>query len=150
MKPTVTRLFFDPGTNSCGWAVFRNDLLVDHGTFDLSGAELPERLFRLGKAVKNVCLSYQPDEVYFERMNRVVNVAVVWAVGLIVFGSYVGTGGRARIGTPYTDQISPSSWKKYDREKSAYNTYRPLCQSDDEVVAILMGLYKLEQINERR
>lgn len=147
MQPTVTRLFIDPGTNSAGWAIFRNDLLVEHGTWIFEGKPLPERLFLLAKTVKNCCLQYRPDEVYFERMNRIVNVAVIWAVGIIVFASYVGTGGRAKVGTAYSDQISPSSWKKYDKENQAYNQYRPQCDSDDETVAIMMGLYKIKELN---
>lgn len=100
-------------------------------------------------AYKELSQHHQPDELIFERMNRIVNVIVIWAVGAIIVGYELGTFGKGKAKTGPMDQVSPSSWKKYDRLNSAYNKYRPNCASDDEVVSILIGLYYLEKLNEQ-
>jgi hypothetical protein len=131
-------MFIDPGTNSSGWAVFEGDYLLAHGTVIATGSTF-ERLNSMSSDYFNLALNYQPEYVYFERMNRAVNVACIWFVGAI--GVAIMEGWHpAKICAQYADQISPSMWKRYENEYKVFNNLVKDCTSNDEAVAILLGL----------
>jgi len=141
----MRRMFVDPGTNVTGWALFDDDELVDSGTISAMKGPAFRRLLEIGKAYARLASELQPDQVYFERMNRIVHVSVIWSIGTIGY-AIKRAHEAAEIMDSTDSQISPSSWKKYDKETGAYNIYRPDSGSDDETVAILLGLVYLKNM----
>jgi len=141
----MRRMFIDPGSNVTGWALFDDDELVDSGTVSAMKGSTFKRLVEIGKAYTALARELQPEQVLFERMNRMVNVAVVWSVGIIGYAIKRGHE-ECEVASEYSEQISPSEWKKYERLNGVYNLHRADSGSDDETVAILIGLVYLSKM----
>lgn len=141
----MKRMFIDPGSNITGWALFEDSELIDSGTVSAIKGSTFKRLLEIGKAYSRLAQELQPDQVLFERMNRMVNVAVVWSVGIIGYAIKRGHE-DCEIMSEYSHQVSPSEWKKYDKTHNVYNIHRADSGSDDETVAILIGLVYLSKM----
>lgn len=135
----IKQLFIDPASNSTGWALFIDGVCTDSGTIEASKGPVFKRLIDIHAQYKELGSRIKPDEVRFERMNRVVNVAVIWSVGAIGVALKLGHW-PANIKSEYSEQISPSTWKKYEKENEVFNNIRANTSSNDEAVAVLLGL----------
>lgn len=143
------RMFVDPGTNSTGWAMFEGEELIDSGTITATKGQMFDRILTICNQFKSVSACHRPDEVVFERMNRMVNVAVIWAVGAIGLAIKLGNPSSVIL-SESKHQISPSSWKKFERLNGVWNTHRQNADSEDEVVAILIGLVYLSNLKDEK
>lgn len=127
--------------------MFDGASLVVSGTFEPDGKNVSQRLASLFHGYRELTVHYAPDEMVFERMNRVVNIMVPWSCGVIVAAFSAGTFGNGVTsdnGSNY--QVSPPSWKKFDRENHVYNAIRANAASDDETVAVMIGMTYLQQL----
>ena len=82
-------------------------------------------------------------------MNRTVNVAVIWAVGAIGLAIKQASPDSIIL-SESKHQISPSSWKKFERLNKVWNAHRQNADSEDEVVAILIGLVYLSNLKDAK
>lgn len=138
------RLFIDPGSNSTGWALFRDKEYLESDTIKTSRPK-EHALKRLvdiqyGYYCLASRLCYHSDiEIYFERMNHRVKECI-WAVGAI--GVTLLDWGAFKWG----GEISPLSWQKYvdwKGKRRKLGRYKKRVESEDELSAIGIGLYYL-------
>ena len=146
------RLFIDPGSNSTGWAVVDEEskCILETGTIRAhKNHEVWERLDEIGAGYYVLAneLGSRYDawgsKVHIERMNRNVNVAVVWsvaaiAVNLMPWGFFID------------EQISPTAWQKTVKWNKAHTkknwvknklAKRYNTDSEDEAAAIGLALH---------
>jgi len=139
-KPRL-RLFIDPASISTGWALFNERKFVASGTIDIDN-ELPvfKRLSALYRQYKQTA-TIKLDEVHIEQLPRNCHVYTHWSVGVI--GSSL-----ADICSDIRADIPIQSWQKFCEWKSKRTplvSYQGRVKSEDELAAIGMGLYWVDQ-----
>jgi Holliday junction resolvasome RuvABC endonuclease subunit len=143
----IRRLFVDPASISTGWALFEGDKLEQHGTLKVSEGDALDRLAVIGKRYEAMSAMLKPDHTFLERMNHIVAYQVVWSVGVIATA--------LRQGSPEStfEQISPATWKKYlNGIGMSVADFAKLhaCKSEDQAVAIAMGLCYLQGLEKTK
>lgn len=144
------RIFVDPGSNVTGWALFHDDEFIQSGTIrakakkkGMTGAATAlVRLKEIYKLYHTLFGDLLPDEVLMERMNYKVHYFCQWANAVIGLAA-------AMHDIPAQDEISPSSWKAYERRQVALAAIRETTESEDEAVAVLLGFTYLEKLKEK-
>ena len=146
-KDTVLRLFIDPGSKSCGWALFRGSNFEKAGTFKID--KRWEAFKRLGNLVEQISAWYCTNkageiaEVHIETLNYQTHFVTIHSVGVIgaTFSCF---------NIPTIEQDIPiKSWQKFaewDKIQDWWAEDRPqvwLWDSEDAWAAYWMGRYWL-------
>ena len=56
----------DCSTTSTGWAIFKNDKLLDYGVIKPKGEDWRERLYQEGTPLTQIINKYKPNKIYME------------------------------------------------------------------------------------
>lgn len=145
MGARVLRLFVDPGSKSAGWALYKDDVCVEHGTWGASKGPPFERLAEILSKVERELHHWQPahririEEAHIETLNYGTSYICIWSVGVI--------GAMLQIwGIQVAQDIPIKSWQKHANwaeEKKDWAAHG--CSSEDEFAAVCMGRWYMAE-----
>ena len=158
-------LALDQALNTTGWAIFKNDRLIDYGTFSTKQSDpIGFKLGNIWTNLNNLSRQYNFEHIFFEDTQKQVNVEtwrkLCYVQATIILWSYW----KADI--PYT-VLAPSHWRKIisDKYKIKFGTKREeqkkaaqqfieqrydLKVTSDEADAICIGAAGLIEYNKNR
>lgn len=146
----IRRLFVDPASTKTGWALFRGEKIVSHGTIQITGTDKFKRLFDLFTEYSKL-MSLNLDEVHIECIPVAFNrrqafnmKPLMYSVGVIAIALWDGF-------TEIYDDIIPTAWQKHvnwERKRKCLKRYH--AKSEDELAAIFMGKYYLDKIKKEK
>ena len=149
----MTILAFDQATRTSGWSVFKDNKLIDHGTFTFTDNNLGLRLWKIRQKVEELYRKYLPDKIVYEDIQLqqgMVNNVVTFKSLAEVFGIIYEY--ATELGLP-NEAILSGTWRKglgitgTKREQYKPNTQKWVLDNcgvrvnEDEADAIAIGAY---------
>lgn len=154
-------LSLDQASRITGWAVFDNNILLDHGTFTTDNPDIGERLHRIREFVAQQIADYGIEYVAFEdiqlqrdKINNVQTFKVLAEVFGVIYELIIA------LELPYTI-VHSQTWKstcgikgktrdeqKRNAKEFVTNTYG-IKATQDESDAICIGTHILKQLNKK-
>ncbi len=103
-------LSLDQSSHITGWAVFKDNKLLQHGKFDLKSEDIGERLWDYRQELIKLIKQYNPDKIAFEdiQMQGQVNNVVTYRILAEILG--ITQELMVEIDMPY-EIISSQTWK---------------------------------------
>jgi hypothetical protein len=135
----------DPASRSSGFSVFKDGVLIHHGTVLARDNNVYKRLAYLYDRYQLIASMYSPDQFVIEQMYHKAAHQVTWAVGVICAGVQKGAPNAI------IDELPIQQWKAY---LETLGITRPEfsrlhnCTSEDAATAILLGLSWLQKTEE--
>ena len=137
LQPTDSqrRLFVDPASKSSGWALYKGILLIDHGTIEVFGKNVFDRLCILGYEYDTLAQKLgEIYEVHIEQLVRNTHIYTHYSVGII--------GAAFSISSEVSADIPIQSWQKATNWKTDRSCLAGIkVGSEDELAAIAMGVF---------
>lgn len=149
----MTILAFDQATRTSGWSVFKDNKLIDHGTFTFTDNNLGLRLWKIRQKVEELYREYLPDKIVYEDIQLqqgAVNNVTTFKSLAEVFGIIYEY--ATELGLP-NEAILSGTWRKglgiagIKREERKANTQKWVLDhcgvrvTEDEADAIAIGAY---------
>ena len=146
-------LALDQASRISGWAVFKDQELINSGTFTFSDKNIGQRLIKIKNKVLELVKEYNIDEVIFEDIQMQNNNVATFKVLAEVFGVIYETleenniPNSSVLAVVWKSKLGIKGAKREEQKKNAQeyvkNKYG-LKVSQDESDAICIGTYKTQ------
>lgn len=136
----MRRLFIDPASKNCGWAVFEGPLYLRGGAIQHNSGSGDiaafDNLSKIQADFLELFLEESPDRIYIEQLVLRTHRYAHWSVGVI--GACA-----AAVGIPAEASIPIKSWQKdTDYQDGGRKLWKERgYESEDHYAAYLMGEY---------
>lgn len=149
----MTILAFDQATRTSGWSVFKDDKLIDYGTFTFTDNNLGLRLWKIRQKVEELYRKYLPDKIIYEdiqlqqgAVNNVVtfkSLAEVFGI-IYEYATELGIENEAILSGVWRKGLGIAGTKRDERKANTQKWVFDNCgvrDTEDEADAIAIGAY---------
>ena len=146
-------LAFDQASHTSGWSVFKDQNLIDHGTFTFSDSNLGTRLYKIRQKVILLTMTYKPDKIIYEDIQLqegAVNNVETFKILAEVFGviyeyaTEAGIANEAILSGTWRKGLGIAGKRRPDQKANAQRWVFDNCGIkvvEDEADAICIGAY---------
>lgn len=152
----------DESTTSTGYAIFKNNTLIDHGIFSSKSKNVLERVSYIIEEIEKIIKKYKPNDMIIEDVQITMNAATTRSLlGLqfmiemyayknnISCEKYRTTKWRRILGLSNSNTLDRKA-KKQETTDYIKNKYNIEILKDDESDAIAIGTAYLLEKNEKK
>jgi hypothetical protein len=137
----MKRVFIDPGSKSCGWALFEDGEFLEAGTLTSKQKNPFTRLGEIYDQAVQIAQEKNPEEARIEILNYKTNYVCIWAVAVIGVAF-------AKNGVTVSQEIPIKSWQSFANWAMIEDGWREVTEpqtfdSEDAYAAYWMGLWWL-------